>query len=119
MRKKFHDLLHAYKVASFKTTHDHEHVEETTKEIQAYAEEALNNAYEYHFHKDTEPARIETFNLIRHYTVEAILPPVLEKTMRRIVMLEKQHEGIVKLIDDLLEALSEDEEVKGADRSAV
>ena len=119
MRKKFHDLLHAYKVDSFKITHNQQHLEETTKEILSFTDDALNNAYHYHFHKDTEPARIETFNLIKNYTLESILPPVLEKVMRRILVLEKQHDGIVKLFDDLLEALSEDEEVQNTDASPV
>ena len=119
MRKKFHDLLHAYKVDSFKITHSKEHLEQTTKEILTFTDEALNNAYHYHFHKDTEPARIETFNLIKNYTLESILPPVLEKVMRHILILEKQHEGVVKLFDDLLEALSEDEAVQNTDRTSV
>ncbi len=119
MRKKFRDLLHTYRVESFKITHTAEHLEETTKEILHFTDEALNNAYHYHFHKDTEPARIETFNLIKNYTLESIMPPVLEKVMRRILVLEKQNEGVVKLIDDLLEALSEDDGVQNADRSAV
>lgn len=119
MRKKFRDLLHAYRVESFKITHNKEHIEETTREILSVTDEALNNAYHYHFHKDTEPQRIETFNLIKNYTLESILPPVLEKVMRHILILEKQHEGIVKLFDDLLEALSEDEGVQNADKSVV
>lgn len=118
MRDKFRDLLHAYRVESFKITHNKDHLEETTKEILNFTNGALNNAYHYHFHKDTEPARIETFNLIKNYTLETILPPVLEKVMRRILILEKQQEGVVKLFDDLLEALSEDEVGQNADRSA-
>ncbi len=118
MRDKFRDLLHADRVESFKITHNKDHLEETTKEILNFTNGALNNAYHYHFHKDTEPARIETFNLIKNYTLETILPPVLEKVMRRILILEKQQEGVVKLFDDLLEALSEEDAVQNADRSA-
>ena len=57
--------------------------------------------------------------MIKNYTLESIMPPVLEKVMRRILVLEKQHESIVQLIDNLLEALSEDEGVKNSDRPAV
>ena len=34
------------------------------------------------------------------------LPPVLEKLVRRLTVLEKQHDELVKLVDHLLEALS-------------
>ena len=77
MRKKFHDLLHAYRVEAFKLTHNADHLDETTKEILAFTDEALNNAYEYHFHRPSpDPKRVDTFNMIKNYTLEAILPPV-------------------------------------------
>lgn len=120
MRKKFRDLLHAYRVESFKITHNNEHLSESTAEILKFTDEALNNAYHYQFHKkNPDPKRVETFNMIKNFTVEAILPPVLEKVMRRIMVLEKQSAAMEKLIDDLLESLSEDEGVQASDRSAV
>ena len=120
MRKKFRDLLHAYKVESFKLTHNNEHLEEMTKEILAFTNDALNNAYEYHFHTPGPDAdRIETFKMIKNYTLEAILPPVLEKVMLRVQLLEKQHESVVKLIDGLLEALSEEDGAETKNSSAV
>jgi hypothetical protein len=121
VRKIFRELLHQYRVESFKITHNNETVEDTTSEILKFTDDALNNAYHYHFHKDEEPdpTRVETFNMIKNYTLESIMPPVLEKVMRRILVLEKQHESIVQLIDNLLEALSEDEGVKNSDRPAV
>jgi hypothetical protein len=119
VRKIFRDLLHQYRVESFKITHNNENVEDTMRELMKFTDDALNNAYHYHFHKDSEPQRIETFNLIKNYTLESILPPVLEKVMRRVLILEKQHESIVALFDDLLEALSEDDGVQNADRTTV
>ncbi len=118
MRKKFHDLLHQYKVEAFKITHNNDQIAETTKEILSFTEEALNNAYTYHFHSDPDPQAIETFRRIKNFTLEAILPPVMEKVMHRVVALEKQHESMVTLLDNLLEALSEDPQVKGTGRSA-
>lgn len=121
MRKIFRDLLHQYRVESFKITHNNENVEATTREILKSTGDALNNAYHYHFHDDEEPdpTRVETFNMIKNYTLESIMPPVLDKVMRRIMVLEKEHESMVQLIDNLLEALSDDEGVKNADRPAV
>ena len=122
MRKKFRNLLHAYRVESFKITHNNEHLEDTTQDILKFTDEALNNAYHYHFRKDPDPKRVETFNMIKNYTLESILPPVLEKVMRRVLVLEKQHESVVRLIDSLLEVLSEDtgaESAKSTDRSAI
>lgn len=106
MNKAFHNLFHRYKVEAFKISHNHDSVEEITKEILAFTEQTLNNAYHFHFHKDPDPDRIETFNMIKHYTLEALMPPVVEKVTRRLVTLEKQHHALVKLVGDLLEALS-------------
>ncbi|HLU37935.1 MAG TPA: hypothetical protein VK081_01030 [Planctomycetota bacterium] len=108
MKKAFRDLFHRYKVESFKVSHSHDSVEEITKEILSFTEEALNNAYHFHFHQDPDPSRIETFNMIKHYTMEALLPPVVEKLTRRLVTLEKQHHALVKLVGDLLEVLSDE-----------
>ena len=108
MKKAFHELFHRYKVESFKVSHNHDSVEQITKEILSFTEETLNNAYHFHFHQDPDPKRIETFNMIKHYTMEALMPPVVEKVTRRLVTLEKQHHALVKLVGDLLETLSTD-----------
>ena len=110
MRKKFRDLLHAYRVESFKITHNNDQSEESATEILKFTEDALNNAYHYTFHRpDPDAERVETFNMIKRFTLEAILPPVIEKVMRRVMILERQNEAMVQLIDNLLEALSEEQ----------
>ncbi|GAB4154301.1 MAG: hypothetical protein Fur0037_22930 [Planctomycetota bacterium] len=109
MKKKFKDALHKYKVEAFKISHRAEDVEELAQEILTTTEQALENAYRFHFHQDPSPHRIETMNLIKHFVLEALLPPVLEKVMRRVVILEKQHAQLVGLLDSILKMLSEDE----------
>ena len=108
MKQQFKELLHRYKVDAFKISHGNEQVADTTREILHFTEEALNNAYHYHFHSDPNPQRIETFNMIKNFVLEALLPPVLEKLMRRIVVMEKQHQELVKMMGDMLEVLSQD-----------
>lgn len=112
MKKKFKDALHHYKVEAFKISHPGGEVEDLSKEILEHTEQALHNAYTYHFHQDPSPHRIETMNLIKHFTLEALLPPVLEKVMRRVVVLEKQNVLLVRLLDELLELMSEDDKQK-------
>ena len=46
--------------------------------------------------------------MIKSVTLETILPPVVEKVMRRITVLEHTNARMVKLLDELMEALSED-----------
>ena len=106
MKKKFQELLHSYKVEAFKISHGNEDVHESAEEILKFTDEALNNAYHYRFHSDPDPKRIETFKAIKRYTLEALLPPVLEKLVRRITVLERQHEEVVRLIGEVLESLS-------------
>lgn len=107
MKKTFKELLHRYKVESFKISHAPEHVADVTREIMQSTEEALHNAYTYQFQKDPDPQRIETFNMIKNFVLEALMPPVTEKLMRRIVVLERQHAEFVKLVGEILEVISE------------
>ena len=108
MKRRFKQLLHHYKVEAFKISHGNDQVAESTKEILRFTDEALNNAYHYHFHKLDDAKRAETFNMIKSFTLEAILPPVLEKLVRRILVLEKQQTEMVKLMGEMLEVLSDE-----------
>ena len=112
MKKQFKDALHRYKVEAYKVSHHGPEADALTREIAAHTKEALDNAYHFDFHKfhqDASPATVASFDRIRHFTTEAILPPVVEKLMHRIVVLEKQHAQLVNLLDQVLEMLSEDE----------
>lgn len=118
MKKKFRDLLHRFKVESFKTSHNHETDEELAREIKRFSETALNDAFSFHFQKDPSPERLETFNMIKNYTLQSLMPPVIEKIMHRVVSVERQHRLMVKMLDELLEILSEEDHKSGA-RGAV
>lgn len=115
MKQKFHKLLHAYRVRAFKATHADDTVDEAAEEALASTGETLNNAYKYHFHKDPSPEQIETLNMIKNYTLEALLPPVVEKIMRRLDSLEKQHAALVELVEGILEELSAGEAAERKD----
>lgn len=108
MKKKFHDLLHRYKVESFKATHNLETDESLAREIQQFTEHALNDAFHYHFHRDPSPERLETFTMIKHYVLESLMPPVIDKVMRRLIATERQHKLMVGFLQELLETLSGD-----------
>jgi hypothetical protein len=112
VKQKLKDALHRYKVEAFKISHHGMDVAEVSREILEHTGEALQNAYHFHFHNDPNPQRIETFRMVKAVVLEALLPPVVEKMMRRITALEKQQAQMVKLLDELMEALSEDESSK-------
>ena len=114
MKQKLKDALHRYKVEAFKISHHGMDVEDVSKEILDHTGEALQNAYHYHFTRDPNAQRVETFNLVKTFVLEALLPPVVEKMMRRITALEKQNAQMIKLLDELMEALSEDDSVKSS-----
>lgn len=109
MKKKFRDLLHQYKVEAFKISHNKQVDEELTKEVQAFVEKALNDEFHYQFRRDPNPERLDTFQMIKNFTTEALMPPIIDRIMRRVVALEKQHTLMVEMVDGLLEVLSEDE----------
>ena len=109
MKKKLKDALHRYKVDAFKITHmSAEEQKEVAREILEHTGQALQNAYHFHFDKTTSPHRVETFQMIKSVVLETLLPPVVEKVMRRITVLEHQNLHLVKLLDELMEALSEE-----------
>lgn len=111
MKKQLKDALHRFKIEAFKITHHSaEEQQEVSREILAHTSEALDNAYHFHFDqgKDVSPHRIETFQMIKSVVLETLLPPVVEKLMRRITVLEHANTSMVKLLDELMEALSEE-----------
>ncbi len=108
MKKKLKDALHRYKVEAFKAAHPVQEAGDASKEILDVTGQALENAYRLHFEKDADPQRIETFNLVKTFVLDALLPPVVDKLMRRILAAEKQNQLLVTLLDDLMETLSED-----------
>jgi len=109
VKQKLKDALHRYKVDAFKITHmSPEEQKEVGREIMEHTTQALQNAYHFHFDSNTNPHRVETFQLIKSVVLETLLPPVVEKVMRRITVLEHQNTHLVKLLDELMEALSED-----------
>ena len=115
MKKKFKDLLHHYKVEAFKLSHNSDQSPDIAEEVAQFTEETLNGAYHYEFrNKNPDPERIEAFNRIKNFTLRALLPPVLEKVTHRVVVLEKQHAELVKLVDEILEVLSDEEASRGS-----
>ncbi len=106
MLKKFQDLLHQYKLEVFHTEHDKQSAEEIATECMQTTEEILEEKFHYHFHKLPDAGRAEIINMINNYTREAILPPVVEKIVRRQVVLEKRIDALVHLMEQMLEVLS-------------
>ena len=111
MKKKLKDALHNFKIEAFKMSHHGvEEQDDVAQEILDHTAEALDNAYHFHFEEGKEPSphRVETFQMIKRVALETILPPVVEKLMRRITVLEHTNKSMVKLLDELMEALSEE-----------
>lgn len=109
MKKKLKDALHRFKVEAFRLSHHGvEEKQDVAREILDHTAQALQNAYHFHFDKNTPPHRVEIFQMIKSVTLETLLPPVVEKLMRRITVLEHQNANMVRLLDELMEALSEE-----------
>ena len=106
MHKKFQQILHQYKLEVFHTEHDKRSAEEITAECMHITEEILEEKFHYHFHKLPDANRAEIINMINNYTREAILPPVVDKLVRRQVMLERRMDAVVRLTEKILQALS-------------
>ena len=106
MHKRFQEILHQYKLEVFHNEHDKKSIEEITAECCHITEDILHEKFHYHFHKLPDANRAEIINMISNYTREAVLPPVVEKLVHRMVVLEKRMEALVHLNEQILEALS-------------
>ena len=106
MHKKFKELLHQYKVEVFNVEHDKQSTEEITTECMHLTEEILKDKFRYHFHKLPDADRAEIINMINNYTREALLPPIVEKIVKRQVLLERRMDALVALNEKILENLS-------------
>ncbi len=106
MQQRFKDLLHSYKLEVFHKVHDKQSIDQITNECLHTTEEILKEKFHYHFHKLPDANRAEIINMINNYTREAVLPPVVDKLVRRIVMLERRVEALVHLNEQILETLS-------------
>ena len=108
LHRKFRELLHEYKLESYKVTHDKRSIEEITRQCVTIADEVLKQKYHYHFHRLPDADRAEIINMISNYTREAILPPVVEKLVQRQVTLEKKIDVLVHMLEKMLDVLSEE-----------
>jgi hypothetical protein len=106
VHKKFKELLHQYKVEVFNVEHDKQSTEEITTECMHLTEEILKDKFRYHFHKLPDADRAEIINMINNYTREALLPPIVEKIVKRQVLLERRMDALVALNEKILENLS-------------
>jgi len=106
LHQTFKDLLHQYKVETFHTEHGRQSVEEVTAECMAITEEILEDRFHYHFHKLPNADRAEIINMINNYVREAILPPVVEKLVRRQVLAEKRIDALLHLTEQMFEILA-------------
>lgn len=114
MHKKFQELLHRYKVEVFNVDHNKRDVQTLTQECLHITEDVLSQKYHYHFHKLPDANRAEIINMINSYTREAILPPVVERLVQRQMKLEKRFEALVGLTEQLLEVLSEPQQLSAS-----
>lgn len=106
MHKKFQSLLHEFKVDLFHKEHDKQNLDEITTECLAISEDVLKQNYHYHFHKLPDANRAEIINMINNYTREAVLPPVVDKLVKRQVVLERRLDAMLDLLEKTLETLS-------------
>jgi len=106
VHQKFKDLLHEYKREVFRAGHSQEHAGEIATECMAATEEILEEKFEYHFHKLPDADRVEVVNMINNYVREAVLPPVVEKLVKRQIVQEKRIDALVHLMETLMETLS-------------
>jgi hypothetical protein len=109
VKQKFAEALQSYRKDVFKVDHDPAELSKLTKESLHISEETLDNAYHYHFHKLPDASRTEIINMINNYTLEALLPPIIEKMTTRQLILEKKLDLLVSLLENALDKIGTDD----------
>ena len=107
MKQKFAEAIRSYKKDVFKVEHDPEELNHLIKDSLEFTEDALDNAYHYHFHKLPDASRAEIINMVNNYVLEALLPPIVEKISRRQLLNERKLELLVHLLEDALDRIDD------------
>ncbi|MFQ5747849.1 MAG: hypothetical protein ACE5H3_00130 [Planctomycetota bacterium] len=106
MQQKFAEALRAYRKEIYRIEHDPNELQDLTDDSLEYTKEYLDNAYHFHFHKLPDASRAEIINMINNYTLEALMPPIVEKLIRRQLLTEKKLELLVGLLEEALDKIS-------------
>ena len=110
MKQKFAEAFKIFKKEVYKVEHDPNELESLTKDALNITEDALDNAYHYHFHKLPDASRVEVINMVNNYTLEALLPPIVEKISKRQLLLERKLDLLVSLMEDALDRIGDGDE---------
>ena len=110
MKQKFAEALKTFKKEVYKVEHDPNELEQLTKDALNITEDALDNAYHYHFHKLPDASRAEVINMVNNYTLEALLPPIVEKISKRQLLLERKLDLLVSLMEEALDKIGDGDE---------
>jgi len=105
LQQKFAEALRAYRKEIYRIEHDPNELKDLTGDSLEYTKEYLDNAYHFHFHKLPDASRAEIINMINNYTLEALLPPIVEKLIRRQLLTEKKLELLVGLLEEALDKI--------------
>ncbi len=106
MQRKFQEILHKYKLELFHAQHDKKTAEEISSEVLFWTDDVLKQKLSYHFHQLPDASRVEIINMINNYVREAVLPPVVEKIVKRQVLVEKRVQAMEHMMTKILETLS-------------
>jgi hypothetical protein len=107
VKQKFAEAIKSYKKDVFKVEHDPAQLSLLIKDSLEFTEDALDNAYHYHFHKLPDASRAEIINMVNNYVLEALLPPIVEKMTRRQLLNERKLELLVHLLEDALDRIDD------------
>jgi thiamine biosynthesis lipoprotein ApbE len=110
VKQKFAEALKTFKKEVYKVEHDPNELNQLTEDALSITTDALDNAYHYHFHKLPDASRAEVINMVNNYTLEALLPPIVEKISKRQLLLERKLDLLVHLLEDALDKIGSDDE---------
>lgn len=114
-RDRVNQILHDYKKECYFIEHRSGVHEQVAHETQRVVKELLTLSHHYEFHQKPTPERAEILNMIENYVREAILPPILNRLVERILVLDRRHQAGVRCLERLI-GLFEEVNAQSAER---
>jgi flagellar motor switch protein FliG len=104
-REQVHQILHDFKKECYLLEHRSGLHDQVEQEVQRTVRELLSLSHRYEFHRQPTKERAEIFNMIENYTREAVLPPILNRLVERMVVLEGRQAAGVRCIERLIHVI--------------
>lgn len=107
-RSQVREALHEYKKECYLLEHTSEKHKSVETETRRIVDEILAQNFHYHLRRPINSESAETLGLIESYIREAVLPPVVDSLVEKLVIMEKKHEAGIRCLEQIIKLTDQD-----------